>query len=200
MKSNNLFTILSQQPLVVLGDSGLSDEQINFLATLNIHEPSGVGHIFNTDINEFRTSKSLYNTTGPEFIDIQKHIISILFKNFDDFYSLNHCENIQMTKYEENDYFNEHLDFHNQDRNNLAVERDRIATVLIYINDDFEGGHTTFPLLGLDIKPKKGQMLYFKYPVEEPLETNLKTRHEGSKVIKGNKIILTQWFLEDYKW
>ena len=37
----------------------------------------------------------------------------------------------------------------------------RFLIMMVYLNDDFEGGETVFPLLGDTIKPKKGRLLLF---------------------------------------
>ena len=35
----------------------------------------------------------------------------------------------------------------------------RLVSVLVYLNDDFDGGDTIFPLLNLKIQPKAGRMV-----------------------------------------
>jgi hypothetical protein len=37
----------------------------------------------------------------------------------------------------------------------------RFLIMMVYLNDDFEGGETVFPILGDTIKPKKGRLLLF---------------------------------------
>ncbi len=51
-------------------------------------------------------------------------------------------------------------------------------TFMIYLNDDFEGGDTTFP--GLWIEPKQGMALIFKHDIY----------HSGREVTKGMKYVL----------
>lgn len=51
-------------------------------------------------------------------------------------------------------------------------------TFMIYLNDDFEGGSTTFQ--DQIIRPEKGKALVFAHQLE----------HEGSEVIKGIKYVL----------
>ena len=51
-------------------------------------------------------------------------------------------------------------------------------TLLIYLNENFIGGETTFE--NLKIKPKKGSCLIFFHDLE----------HEGTKLTSGKKYIL----------
>ena len=37
----------------------------------------------------------------------------------------------------------------------------RFLIMMVYLNDDFEGGETEFPVLGDKVKPKKGKLLVF---------------------------------------
>lgn len=71
---------------------------------------------------------------------------------------------------------------------------DRVGTGILYLNDDFEGGHTVFPKLNVDIKPKTGSLLYFKQSYDE--ETNWSTIHESTKITKGTKWIASCFFSE----
>jgi prolyl 4-hydroxylase len=73
-------------------------------------------------------------------------------------------------------------------------ENDRVGTGILYLNDDYEGGTTYFPKLGVDINPKKGSLLYFKQCYDEP--TNWSTIHESTKIIKGRKWIASCFFSE----
>eukprot|EP01134_Creolimax_fragrantissima_P006204 CFRG6204T1 len=66
-------------------------------------------------------------------------------------------------------------------------------TFLIYLNDDFEGGQTTFympgPTLGslaaYGVKPRKGGVLLFPHG-----DTSDSLVHEGSSVLSGNKFVI----------
>jgi cold shock CspA family protein len=71
---------------------------------------------------------------------------------------------------------------------------DRVGTGILYLNDDFHGGVTSFPKLGVDIKPKTGSLLYFKQSYDE--ETNWSTIHESTIVTKGTKWIASCFFSE----
>jgi hypothetical protein len=73
-----------------------------------------------------------------------------------------------------------------------AYSGDRIATVLIYLNDDFEGGETWFPRADLKAKAKKGGALYFANvdPAGAPDPNSL---HAGTAPTTGEKWLFSQW-------
>jgi predicted 2-oxoglutarate/Fe(II)-dependent dioxygenase YbiX len=56
-------------------------------------------------------------------------------------------------------------------------ERSRL-TLMIYLNDDFEGGHTRFE--DAIIAPTKGMALFFAHQL----------RHEGAQVTRGRKYVM----------
>mmetsp|Transcript_16319 Transcript_16319/g.28182 ORF Transcript_16319/g.28182 Transcript_16319/m.28182 type:complete len:308 (-) Transcript_16319:80-1003(-) len=60
------------------------------------------------------------------------------------------------------------------------------ATLMTYLNDVKDGGHTLFPTLGIKVKPSKGSALV--WPNQPPL------KHAGDKVLDGEKwIIFYNW-------
>ena len=75
----------------------------------------------------------------------------------------------------------------------LAERGQRVATCLIYLNDDFEGGETEFPLLGLSFKGRRGDALIFLNtdPFGQP---DRRTVHAGRTPTSGQKWLLSQFF------
>jgi prolyl 4-hydroxylase len=74
----------------------------------------------------------------------------------------------------------------------LAMGGQRIATLVMYLNDVEAGGSTAFPALGLDVLPRRGSAVYFAYTNERG-ETDARTLHGGSAVVAGEKWIATKW-------
>ncbi len=62
---------------------------------------------------------------------------------------------------------------------------DRYFTVLCYLNDDFRGGHTSFPTLGFSVTPQKGKAVLFPSTYV----------HRAEPVLEGNKYILVSWLM-----
>ena len=88
-----------------------------------------------------------------------------------------------------------HVDYIRRDKRQAgdpASEGDRIATFLIYLNDDFEGGETWFPRAELKVKASKGGALYFANvdPAGAPDPESL---HAGAPPTSGEKWLFSQW-------
>ena len=60
---------------------------------------------------------------------------------------------------------------------------ERYFTVVCYLNDNFEGGQTSFPSLGLAVKPKTGHAIVFP----------ARYLHCAEPVTRGEKFILITW-------
>jgi predicted 2-oxoglutarate/Fe(II)-dependent dioxygenase YbiX len=73
-----------------------------------------------------------------------------------------------------------------------AYQGDRIATVLVYLNDDFEGGETWFPRADLKVKTAKGDALFFAN-VDGGGAPDPESLHAGLPPLRGEKWLLSQW-------
>ena len=87
-------------------------------------------------------------------------------------------EPLPLMKYTPGDYFNWHSDL----TSGFATQR--TATMIMYLNDDFEGGRTCFHNPNIQIQPRRGSALVYNYLPEQPL------LHCGEPVIAGTKYIL----------
>jgi prolyl 4-hydroxylase len=120
---------------------------------------------------------------------------------FGDITTKNNFEDIQIVRYEQDGKYDPHYDGTecNGDDEDPCLKNQRIATLLIYLNDDFEGGATRFPNLDVSIKPKKGNAVFFW--VSDPATGLLykKTLHGGDPVLSGEKWIATQWIRRNAK-
>jgi prolyl 4-hydroxylase len=68
----------------------------------------------------------------------------------------------------------------------------RIRTAILYVNHNFAGGETEFPLLGLRIAPRMGDLLVFDN-VDAAGAPDPKSRHAGLPIVNGTKWIATRW-------
>jgi prolyl 4-hydroxylase len=68
----------------------------------------------------------------------------------------------------------------------------RIATVVIYLNDVPEGGDTNFPELELSVRARKGSAVYFEY-LNSAGQLDVRCLHAGTPVARGDKWIATKW-------
>ena len=68
----------------------------------------------------------------------------------------------------------------------------RVASLVMYLNDVEDGGATVFPDLQLTVGPKKGSAVYFEY-CNSRNQLDPLSLHGGLPVLKGEKWIATKW-------
>jgi hypothetical protein len=105
---------------------------------------------------------------------------------------------MELTKvlhYQPGERFERHYDFIDPAEpgfaQELAVRGQRIATFLVYLNDDYDGGETDFPALGLCHKGRKGDALMFANV--DAGQPDRRTLHAGLPPVRGEKWLLSQW-------
>lgn len=71
----------------------------------------------------------------------------------------------------------------------------RTWTAMIYLNEPEEGGATRFKRIGKTIHPETGKLLAWNNLLQDG-QPNPATLHQGMKVRRGTKYVLTKWFRE----
>ncbi|NSX02485.1 2OG-Fe(II) oxygenase [Cupriavidus gilardii] len=108
-------------------------------------------------------------------------------------------EGLQILNYKPGAEYQPHYDFFNPQRpgeaRQLRVGGQRMATLVIYLNDVPAGGATAFPKLGLRVNPVKGNAVFFAYLGEDGT-LDERTLHAGLPVEQGEKWIATKWLRE----
>lgn len=74
----------------------------------------------------------------------------------------------------------------------ISVIGQRVATFLIYLNDDYEGGETAFPRLDWSFKGRVGDALAF-WNVGADGRPDPKTLHAGTAPLAGTKWLFSKW-------
>ncbi|MFM9864370.1 MAG: 2OG-Fe(II) oxygenase [Micropepsaceae bacterium] len=69
---------------------------------------------------------------------------------------------------------------------------DRIATFLLYLNDDYDGGELEFPKVGVKHRGKTGDGVFFAH-IDEQGVPDRKSLHAALPVTRNEKFILSQW-------
>lgn len=110
-------------------------------------------------------------------------------------FSTEQSENLQLLWYRPGEEFKPHDDFFHHLGENSQVGRagQRVATLIVYLNEIEEGGGTEFPNLGIVAKPSPGSAVYFEYTDGNGVSTD-RCRHAGSPVVRGEKWALTKWY------
>ncbi|KAK4489125.1 hypothetical protein RD792_004919 [Penstemon davidsonii] len=113
-------------------------------------------------------------------------------------------ELIQKHRYEKNQLYRPHHDYFS-DTFNLKRGGQRVATMLMYLSDNVEGGETYFPkagsgecscggkmMPGLCVKPLKGDaVLFWSMGLDGQSDPN--SLHGGCAVLSGEKWSATKW-------
>lgn len=71
----------------------------------------------------------------------------------------------------------------------------RTWTAMIYLNEPADGGATRFRTIGKTVQPETGKLLAWNNLLPDG-RPNVATLHQGMKVRKGTKYIVTKWFRE----
>lgn len=92
-----------------------------------------------------------------------------------------------------------HFDFllpaHAANQASLARSGQRVSTLIVYLNDVEGGGETTFPEVGLSVRPRRGNAVYFEY-CDTLGGLDALSLHAGAPVSAGEKWIATKWMRE----
>ena len=98
--------------------------------------------------------------------------------------------------YEVGQEFHPHVDFIDPDIPEFADELrtigQRTATVVTYLNDDFDGAETVFPDLSLKFRGAPGDAIFFSNVRRDGLPDR-RTCHAALPPTRGRKWVLSQW-------
>jgi prolyl 4-hydroxylase len=102
-------------------------------------------------------------------------------------------EPLQVTHYNETEYFAPHRDAVTSGGVELGAAGDRYCTMIMYLNDDFTGGHTRFHKIGVRVEPERGKAVLFNNLTDDGLAPHPLSLHGASAVRSGDKWLLNQW-------
>lgn len=95
-------------------------------------------------------------------------------------------ENYQFLKYNLGEKFDCHFD-----GTGIGLISNRMISVVLYLNDDYQGGEIEFPFQKISIKPKKGLLLIFP--------SNFCYAHIAKPVTEGTKYSIVTWYHAETK-
>ncbi len=151
------------------------------------------------DVHPDRTSN------GTHFERAETELVARIERRISELidYPVENGEPIQILHYLPGGEYKPHFDYFDptQPGNDkvLAMGGQRIATLIMYLNNVESGGATVFPEIGLDVLPRQGGAVYFAYTTESG-QTDARTLHGGSPVVAGEKWIATKWLRQrEYK-
>ena len=146
-----------------------------------------------SDVNAARTSDGMFFERGEAALiqAIEARIAELLR------WPLDHGEGLQVLRYRPGAEYRPHHDYfdpaHAGTPRILERGGQRVATLVMYLNTPDGGGATTFPDVGLEVAPLRGNAVFFSY---DRAHVNTKTLHGGAPVTAGEKWVATKWLRE----
>jgi prolyl 4-hydroxylase len=146
-----------------------------------------------SEVNVARTSRGMFFERGETgVIDrVEKRIAAMLS------WPVENGEGLQVLHYRPGAEYKPHYDYfdpvHPGSAPILKRGGQRVGTLLMYLNTPKKGGGTTFPDVGLEVAPIKGNAVYFSY---DRAHVDTKSLHGGAPVIEGEKWVATKWLRE----
>jgi prolyl 4-hydroxylase len=147
-----------------------------------------------TGIANFRTSETCdLDSCNPAVAEVERKIADLLGLPLD------RGEPLQGQRYAPGQEFRPHTDTFNPGGYDFLLHTERGGqrswTAMIYLNEPEDGGATRFKLIGKTVQPETGKLLTWNnlLPNGTP---NPATLHQGMKVRRGTKYVLTKWFRE----
>ncbi|NML40384.1 2OG-Fe(II) oxygenase [Chitinophaga sp. G-6-1-13] len=134
------------------------------------------------EVTGHRTSYSAFITTCRQdtvFKDIVERAADLMEVE------IARVEDLQCVRYGDGQEYRPHFD-------SFETGVKRKATLLVYLNDDFEGGETIFPEIGFSVSPKKGMALSF-INLDEQHTDLIYSLHGGAPVTAGTKFACNIW-------
>lgn len=152
--------VLNQNPPIFTVTNFLTPTECNFLINVaqDCFTPAPVVGKGGGEVSASRTSSTCYLARE----DLPRYLakVSLLTGK-----PIEHCELPQVGRYFPSQQYLQHFDafdLSNEDGVRFASNGgQRTVTVLVYLNDVERGGHTSFPNLNLEVKPKRGMALVF---------------------------------------
>lgn len=146
-----------------------------------------------SEVNEARTSEGMFFSRGenPLCTRIEARIAELVQ------WPVVNGEGLQVLRYGPGAEYKPHYDYFDpaQPGTPKILQRggQRVGTVVMYLNSPVRGGATTFPDVGLEVAPIKGNAVFFSYDRPHPMT---RTLHGGAPVVEGEKWVATKWMRE----
>ncbi len=145
------------------------------------------------ELNPDRTSNGMFFARGqtPEVTAVEQRIARLVQ------WPVENGEGLQVLHYRPGAEYKPHYDYFDpaEPGTPTILKRggQRVATLVMYLNEPTRGGGTTFPDVGLEVAPVRGHAVFFSYDRPHP---STRTLHGGAPVLEGEKWVATKWLRE----
>ncbi len=185
-----------EQPVVAVLDNVLSDEECDAvvaMARTELQPSATLSPVTGENqVRDHRTSQGAFLRNGddPLLQRLNRRIAEIMNQ------PVEHGEALHVLHYQVGAEYKQHQDFFHPENPGFAATLQRggqrVATLIIYLNDVEEAGDTVFPKIGVSIVPKKGSAVYFEY-MNDAGQLDEACLHGGAPVVTGEKWVATKW-------
>lgn len=185
-----------ERPVVAVLDDVLSPEECDAvvaLARTELQPSATLSPVTGENqVRDHRTSQGAFLRNGddPLLRRLNRRIAEIMNQ------PVEHGEALHVLHYQVGAEYKPHHDYFDPANTGFAgtLKRggQRVATLIVYLNDVDEAGDTVFPKIGLSIVPKKGSAVYFEY-MNDAGQLDEASLHGGAPVVTGEKWVATKW-------
>lgn len=146
-----------------------------------------------SEVNAARTSDGMFFERGEHALitTIERRLAELVH------WPLENGEGLQVLRYRPGAEYKPHHDYfdpaHPGSATILKRGGQRVGTIVMYLNTPTAGGATTFPDVGFEVAPIKGNAVFFSY--DRPHAVT-RTLHGGAPVEEGEKWVATKWLRE----
>lgn len=184
-------------PMLVVFGGLLSDEECDALIeaarprmmrSLTVQTATG-----GEELNADRTSQGMFFRRGENEVvaRVEARIARVLQ------WPVENGEGLQILNYQPGAEYKPHYDYFDprEPGTPRITQRggQRVGTLVMYLNEPRRGGGTTFPDVGLEVMPKRGNAVFFAFDRPHPAT---RTLHGGAPVLEGEKWVATKWLRE----
>jgi prolyl 4-hydroxylase len=162
--------------------------RVRLARSLTVETRTG-GEVLNVD----RTSEGMFFERGEnEIVSRLEQRIAALLR-----WPVEFGEGLQILRYAPGAQYRPHYDYFDPGEPGtptiLKRGGQRVATLVMYLQEPEQGGATTFPDVGLEVAPVRGTGVFFSYDEPDPAT---RTLHGGAPVLAGEKWVATKWLRE----
>ncbi len=183
-----------KHPRVVVFGGLLSDDECAGLMALAAPRLTRSETVDNatggSEVNAARTSDGMFFERGEHDLiqRIEARIAALVG------WPVENGEGLQILRYRPGAEYRPHHDYfdpvHSGTPRILERGGQRVGTLVMYLNTPDGGGATTFPEVGLEVAPVRGNAVFFSY---DRAHVSTKTLHGGAPVTAGEKWVATKW-------
>eukprot|EP00055_Hartaetosiga_balthica_P008448 m.31522 g.31522 ORF g.31522 m.31522 type:complete len:294 (-) comp6314_c0_seq1:288-1169(-) len=187
-------SLVHEDPPMYAFNNFLTDEEVT--AILELATPAFSPSTVRTsrDKTAYRTSSTAWLTPDVTKNNLEyKKVVEQLEQRIADIVQLpvNNQEHFQVLRYNPGEYYKQHSDYIAEQGQYAAGVR--ALTFYCYLNDVEEGGETSFPNVGFEMKPSPKSCLLWYSTYPHTTDMDARTDHIAKEVMKGQKFGCNKW-------